>query len=198
MSDYKAAFRLATIPGMTIVLMITVLRIAASGIQDSFYTVYLVSIGLTATKIGILVTLSSALAAFSSLLVGRLTRVFSPVWLLIVATFGSILFVSITPLLGSYAALAVVAALRGVSMGVSQPLMLSILVDAAGRGSQGKGVALRTTANRAASGLTPATMGSIAAVAGLESSFLIMGGLLGLATLVVAAYVWRRPSLAEG
>lgn len=198
LSDYRAAFRLATIPGMTIVLMVTVLRIAASGIQDSFYTIYLVSIGLSATLIGVLVTLSSALAAMSSLMVGRLTRYMSPVWLLLLTTFGSIVFVSITPLLGGFASLAVVAALRGVCMGISQPLMLSILVDAAGRGSQGKGVALRTTANRVAGAVTPAAMGAIAGVAGLEASFLIMGALLSVATAAVSAYVWRRPALSDG
>ncbi|MDB5508299.1 MAG: putative arabinose efflux permease, family [Hyphomicrobiales bacterium] len=198
LSDYRAAFRLATIPGMTIVLMVTVLRIAASGIQDSFYTIYLVSIGMSATLIGVLVTLSSALAAVSSLLVGRLTRYMPPVWLLLLTTFGSIVFVAVTPLLGSFAALAIVAAMRGVCMGISQPLMLSILVDAAGRGSQGKGVALRTTANRVAGAVTPAAMGTIASVAGLDASFLIMGALLSLATGLVAAYVWRRPELAGG
>lgn len=197
LSDYRAAFRLATIPGMTIVLMVTVLRIAASGIQDSFYTVYLQSVGFSATRIGMLVTMCSALAAVSSLAVGYFSRYMRPVWLLIVTTFGSILFVSITPLIGSFAWLGVVAALRGVCMGISQPLMLSILVDSAGRGSQGKGVALRTTANRAASALTPTTMGMIAGFAGLEASFLIMGGLLSLATAFVSFYVWRRPHLAD-
>ncbi len=197
LSDYRAAFRLATIPGMTIVLMVTVLRIAASGIQDSFYTVYLQSIGISATRIGLLVTAAAAVAAFSSLTVSFFTRWMTPVWLLIVTTFGSILFVSITPLMGSFEWLAVSAALRGFCMGLSQPLMLSILVDASGRGSQGKGVALRTTANRAASALTPVAMGAIAGFAGLDASFLVMGALLGLATLAVSAYVWRRPHLAQ-
>lgn len=197
LSDYAAAFRLATIPGMTIVLLVTVLRIAASGVQDSFYTVYLQSVGISATRIGLLVTVSAAVAAGSSLTVGFFTRFMTPVWLLIVTTFGSIVFVCATPLMTTFAMLMGAAALRGFCMGLSQPLMLSILVDAAGRGSQGKGVALRTTANRAASALTPITMGAIAGFAGLELSFLIMGALLSLATLGVAAYVWRRPELAD-
>ena len=65
-SDYRDAITLAREPAMKIVLIITVMRIAASSIQDSFYPVWLASIGLPATKIGILITVSSALAAASS------------------------------------------------------------------------------------------------------------------------------------
>ena len=52
--------------GEQIVLVITVMRIAASSIQDSFYPVWLQQIGLPATQIGLLITVSSAIAAASS------------------------------------------------------------------------------------------------------------------------------------
>ncbi|NDA47314.1 MAG: MFS transporter, partial [Alphaproteobacteria bacterium] len=125
LSDYRDALQLARVPVMTVVLIVTMLRVGASSIQDSFYPVYLQSIGFSATLIGLLVTVTSAVAAFSSLSVGFFARLMSPVWLLIITGSGSILFVSITPFQDNFIALALVATCRGVCMGISQPLMLS-------------------------------------------------------------------------
>ena len=188
-SDYRDAFTLAREPAMKIVLIITIMRIAASSIQDSFYPVWLASIGLPATQIGFLITVSSALAAASSLWVAQVTRFLNPLWVLIWTSMGSIIFVSITPALGSLSMLMIAAALRGLCMGISQPLMLSILADAAGPGFLARGAALRTTANRVAASLTPMSMGAVASVAGLAASFHIIGGVLLGGVGLVAFYV---------
>ena len=197
MADYRDAFMLAREPAMKIVLVITVMRIAASSIQDSFYPVWLVSIGLPATQIGILITVSSALAAVSSLWMSPVTRLFNPLWVLIWTAAGSIIFVSITPSLDSLALLMIAAALRGLCMGISQPLMLSILAEAAGSGFLARGAALRTTANRVAASVTPVTMGSIAHVTGLAASFHIVGAILLAGVGLVAFYVKTHPATAK-
>lgn len=196
-SDYRAAFRLATIPAMTVVLMITVVRIAASSVQDSFYPLYLTTVGYSATQIGLLMTISAATAAASSLSIGWITRYAQPMWVLIVSAAWSVVFVSITPLLPSFTMLAIAAALRGLSMGVSQPLMMSMLIGAAGKGSQGKGAALRTTANRVAAAVTPISMGAVAGIGGLGNSFFVIGAVLLTGLVVISIYVWRRPDIAR-
>lgn len=185
LDDYRAAFKLVAVPAMATVLSITVFRIAAASIQDSFYPVFLQAIGYPATQIGILITISSAMAAASALSIGWLTRRLDGLWLLIVTTLGSILFIAATPLFIAYWMLVVMALLRGVCMGISQPLMLSLLVSASERREQGLGVSLRTTANRAAATVTPITMGLVAGAVGLSASFLVMGAaLLGGMALV--------------
>ncbi len=195
-ADYRDAFNLACEPAMKIVLIITIMRIAASSIQDTFYPVWLASIGLPATQIGILITVSSALAAMGSLWVAQVTRLMNPLWVLIWTTMGSIIFVSITPALSSVFLLMCAAALRGICMGLSQPLMLSILADASGPGFLARGAALRTTANRVAASVTPMSMGAAASVAGLAASFHIIGGVL-LASLGLAAfYVKTHPAVS--
>ena len=196
-SDYRDALALAREPAMKIVLIITVMRIAASSIQDSFYPIWLASIGLPATKIGILITVSSALAAASSLWVGAVTRFMNPLWVLIWTSMGSIVFVSITPALDSLSLLMVAAALRGLCMGISQPLMLSILADAAGPGFLARGAALRTTANRVAASLTPMSMGAVASVAGLAASFHVIGGALLCGVGIVAFYVKTHAAVTD-
>jgi MFS family permease len=197
LSDYRDAVVLSREPAMQVVLLITIMRIAASSIQDSFYPVYLTSIGLPATQIGLLVTCCSALGAVSALWVGFATRFMSPLWVLIWTTFGSIFFVSITPYLDGLFQLSVSAALRGLCMGLSQPLMLSLLADAAGSGALARGAALRTTANRVASAATPMTMGFVATSFGLGVSFYIIGALLTGAMVLIALRVIREPEIDE-
>ena len=196
-SDYRDALTLAREPAMKIVLIITVMRIAASSIQDSFYPVWLASIGLPATQIGILITVSSAVAAASSLWVAPVTRIMNPLWVLIWTSMGSIIFVSITPSLDSLSLLMAAAALRGLCMGLSQPLMLSILADAAGPGFLARGAALRTTANRVAASVTPISMGAVASVAGLAASFHIIGAVLLGGVGLVALYVKKHGAITE-
>lgn len=196
-SDYAASFRLATLPAVGVMLAITVIRVASSAVQDSFYPLYLNHAGFSATQIGLLVTISAAVAAVGALCVAPAIRFIKPLWLLLLATVGAIVFVAVTPLLQSFAWLAVASGLRGFCMGISQPLILSILVHAAGPGSQGKTIALRTTANRAAAGLTPVGMGVAAASAGLAASFFIVGGLLLAGCALMALYMRKRPELTQ-
>lgn len=194
-SDYSAALRMAALPGMTIVLMVTVIRIGASSVQDSFYPLYLTTIGFSATQIGILVTVSSAVAAAGALLVGPVVRIVPPIWTLILSSAVSVIFVAVTPLLTAFPALAVTSALRGLGMGLSQPLMLSMLIEASGRKAQGIGAALRTTANRAAAAITPTSMGVVASISTLATSFFMVGGVMLVGLAVISIYVRRRPHL---
>jgi MFS family permease len=196
-SDYRDAWDLAREPAMRAVLLVTVLRIAASSIQDSFYPVWLHSIDMSATQIGLLITISSSIGAISSLGVGMVARSMAPMWVLIWTSFGSILFVSITPAFTTFLPLAIVAGLRGLCMGVSQPLMLSVLAEASGKDSLSRGAAVRTTANRVASATTPIAMGWIATGFGLATSFYVTGVVLALAMCLVALRTRRIDALSR-
>ena len=189
-SDHAAAFRLAGISTVALVLMATVLRLGGTSIQGSFYVVYLGEIGLSGTEIGLMLAVSGLCAGVGSLLVGRIARIFSPNWLMLFAVGMTIGLISITPLLGSIVLLMVVSSVRGGFLGIAQPLEISILGRSLATESQGKGVGLRTTANRIANLLIPVVMGAVAELAGLENSFYIVGGgilfLLGLVVVFVA------------
>jgi len=78
-------------------------------------------------------------------------------------------------------------------MGVSQPLLISLLVQSAGD-AQGKAVGLRTTVNRLSILATPVVMGVIAEVLGIAASFYIVGALL-IALMLLVAYR-SRPAFA--
>ena len=192
-SDYAAAFKLLSIPAIALVIMLTLLRHSGNGIQGSFYIVYLESIGISATAIGLLISAASVLGIAGSLLAAPLARIFKSHWLLLLAAAASVLFIAITPALGTYFLLVVAAALRGGAMGLAQPLMISVMAGAAGD-AQGKAVGLRTTANRVIVMVVPVIMGGAIEFVGLANSFYLVGGAL-LATLIpITLHIRRSPA----
>jgi len=209
LSDYVAAFRMIGIASVGLVTAVTIARQTGSGIQLSFYPVWLNQIGVTAADIGFMVGCSHILSASTSLTVGFFTRWIRQHWLMILTIGLSIATIAITPALGAdwielpgmgriYFILFGVICLRGLVQGLNMPLMMAIGMQAVSRQEQGKVVALRITTNRLTSAVVPLIMGAVAQWFSLEGSFYIIGGigLTGLA--VVALWVQRSPSFRDG
>ncbi len=196
LADYMTTMRMMAVPAIAFVVIMTLLRHSSNGIQNSFYIVYLNEIGLSGTLIGILLASSSILGAAGSLSAGPMTRLLRAHWLLIIAVAASILLIVITPLLGGFAALLVVMAVRGGAMGVGQALLISVLASAAGD-AQGKAVGLRTTANRIAVMVIPVIMGAVIEVFGLVNSFYIVGTVLMALMAWSTIHLYRSPHFAN-
>ena len=191
LSDYVAAFRMLAVSAILFVAMITMLRNAGNTIQHSFYVVYLSDvIGLSGTAIGFLTSFAAVIGGAGALSVGALARRFAPHWLLLVTVIGAVALIAVTPLLGSFVLLAVAMGLRGASLGISQPLMMSILSRAADKDSQGTSVGLRNTANRLTGGVVPISMGVLVDLVGIENGFYLTGGLI--ITLLFFTGWWAR------
>jgi MFS family permease len=191
LSDYRGALRLLTVPAIFLVVMASMLDTAGNGIRSSFYVIWLKDAGYLATSIGVLVASSNLLAALGTLCAGPLTRFFKAHWVVLASIGWGIALISITPLLGSYAVLLIVALLMGGIRGTGHPLVISVLSEAAGRDSQGKAVGLRITANRLVGTLTPVIMGGIAEGLGIEASFYVIGGSLVLVIVFLSVYISR-------
>ena len=198
LSDYIGAFRLCAVPAIALVLFVTMVRVGGTGIQTSFYVVYLEDIRITGAAIGALLGIANFCASLSSLSLGPIARKIHPHWLVVLVVTLTVLTIAATPLLfGIYIVLAIVIGLRGICLGISQPLEISILSRSLGADSQGKGVGLRTTANRISHAIVPPVMGVIADIFGIEDSFLIMGGLLLVCMAMTAWFVRRHPALGR-
>lgn len=180
-----------SIPGVALVVAATFLRISAFSIQGSFYTVYLQGIGLSGTLIGVLVGFAALIGGPAALLVAPVVKRVRPHWLLLASIGLAIVFICITPLFEGFIPLLIAAGVFGLGMGMSFPLLLSILAEATDARAQGVSVGLRTTANRLASIVVPVLMGFIAEIVGVRWSFLIVGVSL-MAILGAAAAVIRR------
>ena len=197
LSDYAKAFALISIPAVAFIVVATFLRISSSGIQTSFYVVYLDGIGFTGTLIGVLIAASELSGSFGALLAGPMVKIMRPHWVLLLFAGASIFFISITPLLGGILVLLFIAsALRGGCQGLSQPVMFSILSRAVGANEQGMSIGLRTTANRLATMIVPVIMGAIADTIGLEESFIIVGGFLVLSCALLGLVIRRTPGFS--
>ena len=204
-SDYAATFRMISIPAIALVVAVTFTRQTGSGIQLSFYPVWLNQLGVTAADIGFMVGVSHILSASTSLSVGHATRWISTHWLLILTIALSITAIAVTPILGAdfielpgfgkiYFMLLGVICLRGVAQGFNMPLMMSIGMQAVSSQEQGKIVALRITVNRLTSMLIPLAMGAIAQWAGLEISLYVIGGFGLFGLTLVAVWMARSPA----
>ncbi len=191
LSGYIEAFALLSVPAIALVVMVSVLRNNTYAIRGSFYVVHLDSVSLGGTEIGLLMSAAGMVGVGAALLVAPLSRIISPVVLLFLTVAGAIVFISITPLLDMFWQLAIIAGLWGGSVGMSMPLMISIMSKAADSRSQGKSVGIRITANRASAAILPVIMGAIAEVFGIGNSFLIIGMTM-LASLAGVAFYCQR------
>ena len=196
-SDYGTTFRLLLLPAVALVITVTFMRQTGSGIQSSFYGVWLKEIGFEAGAIGLLLGIANAASAVAALTIGPLTRRTSEHRLLIAATMLSIAAIAVTPLLGGFGLLAVAIALRGVGQGLNFPLMLALASRAVGQHLQGRVVALRITFNRLGGAIVPLAMGILVEFVGLEYAFYIVG-ILGLLLLgVLGAWIACSPELEK-
>ncbi|MDC0033282.1 MFS transporter [Alphaproteobacteria bacterium] len=192
LADYIDAFRLLAIPAVLFVILVSFVRHSSTSMQNSFYVVYLEGIGISATEIGLLFAASATVGAMGALTTGRLTSYIQPAFFLILSVLGTIVLMGITPLLGIYAVLMVVIAVRGSCLGFSQVLMISILGRALNPTTQGKGVGLRTTGNRVMNTALPPVVGAIVQFAGLEHAFYIVGGIGTILMGILFIHAWRH------
>jgi len=193
LSDYKTTFKLLLIPMVGFVIAATFMRSTGSGIQGSFYSIWLQEIGITAGTIGFLIGLSNLVSAFAAFGMRPLTNRIRAHWLLLVTVALAIAAIAVTPLLEGIVILAIFISLRGVGQGLNLPLMITILARAVGRDSQGRVAALRVTFNRSGSLVIPIIMGAIAEVAGLEWAFYSVGIAGTSAVLIMALWASRQP-----
>lgn len=187
-ADYLRAFALMSIPAVAFIVSATFLRISAVSIQSSFYNVYLQSIGLSGTLIGILVSFESLIGGPAALLSGLAIKRVSPPWVLLLSIGIAIAAISITPLMETVFPLMVAAGIYGVGIGMGFPLLLSILSSATDAGQHGLSVGLRTTANRLASIVIPIVMGFVVEAVGIKLGFLVMGTIL---LFILGAVAWQ-------
>lgn len=198
LADYRETFRLLLLPAIALVIAATFMRQTGSGIQASFYGVWLKELGYTAGTIGLLIGISNGVSALSALSIGPLMRRIADYWLLILSVGVAILGIAATPLFETVFFLVLAISLRGVGQGLNLPLMISIASRTVAPRLQGRVVALRISFNRLGGALVPVIMGALAEAIGLENAFYVIGatglGLLcGLSVWVLRTRDQFRP-----
>lgn len=213
-SSYGETFRLLLIPTVMMVVLVTVMRQTGSGVQSSFYVVWLSEhIGIQGSTIGWLVGAANAASAAAALSTGPLMKRYAAHWLLILMIGTSIIAIAITPLLGrEYSTVLFITLLgaicvRGYAQGLNLPLMMSILSQNVAPHLQGRVTGLRISFNRFGGLLVPPGMGaladymsrssSVSAADGLASAFYIVGIAGVVALAVLSVWVALSPSFKK-
>jgi MFS family permease len=196
-SDYISSFMLVAIPAIALSMAVISMRNTTYSIQTSVYVVYLDSIGLVGTTIGVLFATVEIASGFGSLFAGRAMRWGDPQRTMLSGTVLSILLIAATPLLGGVFVLLLLSqAVRGWLEGVIQPVILSVQARSVGRHQQGAVVGLRQTGQRLTSIIIPPLMGGIADRWGVSQSFFILGGFMLLLCLPLMLMTRRAARLA--
>lgn len=192
LADYRSAIALCAVPVVMMVMVFTFIRIANASVQTSFYVVYLGEIQLGETLIGALLGTANFVGTVTPPMIEKIERRIPALWLMVGATAATIVFMALTPLLGSVILLFIAAAAYGAGVGLGFPTLLTMLSRSIPRNEQGKSVGLRTSVNRAASLIIPICMGALAEVYSIRASFFVVGVVLLAAT--AATTVWVRRS----
>ncbi len=189
LGDYLAALRFFTIPIMAVVLSISILRQFGSGMQSSFYAVYLDGIGLSGTLIGFLVA-ATGLTGVAALAAGWLVKRIKEFNLLIWSTIISIAAIAIVPVFSDFIPLFIASSLRGATQAISVVIIVSLIARTVGPEEQGRAMGSRTTCNQSASVIIPIVMGGLAHMVGLEAAFYGVGA-IGIVFILISA-LWAR------
>jgi len=186
---HKEALLLALIPTVAFVLSASFLRGASGAIQSSLYVVHLGNIGLSGTIIGTLVAVAELSGVLGSMVAASMERRLGSNRLVLACIVVSILSITLTPLIGGLLWLLFAACfVRGVALGMSQPLMYSILSTGIPVTRHGASVGLRNAVVRLSSIVTPAVMGVIAEAWSIEASFYVIGAMYLTATALLAVF----------
>ncbi len=159
----------------------------ASGILSVAWDVFTFAIPLYGSRIGLSASVigailgSFALATFFiRFALPLISRRFKPWPLIIVSMSGTAICYFLFPWIASVPLLVALAFALGLALGLSQPMVMSLIYIAAPEGRAGEAVGLRTTLVMTSQTVMPLLFGVLGATLGMTPVFLAMSGFLAL------------------
>jgi MFS family permease len=192
-AGFGAAWGLMKLKRVQAVMFLTFSRLWIPAVWSSFYPLYLVTSGTSETVAGIVVSAMAVAAAITSPFTGRIASRGTPIMVTALSLLVSCIGVAISPLAdeGWWPLLA--AALVGFGQGVSLPMLITLMSEAAPKEQRSLALSLRAGVNQASSTVAPVVIGPLMAVAGATLGFpvaaIIGVGFLGAAVVVGRAKV---------
>nr|WP_283101532.1 MFS transporter [Halomonas populi] len=173
--------------GVQMSIAVTVAVLFALGAHGAFLPVYLESLAMTATTIGLLVSLRALCAMlvrpFMSSIIMRLGGRSKTLIASVAAVAAGLVWTGMT---SELALLALFAVLIGLGSGISQPLSMVVLAEHVPAEQRSSALGMRLMGNRGAQVLAPLLLGVLAELMGFALTFLFAGLLLlGFLVLVM-------------
>lgn len=193
----KAAWQLATEPGMQATLVCTFLMLSLSELQSSFVPVYMKEVGLNVAAIGWVLAAGSVASLVVRVATTHVLRRWGLKWSLLGAFALAIGGIAAVPAFRSVIPLMILSVLTSLGLGVNQPLTLILIAETAPPGQHGLGMGLRLSANRLAQMVNPVMFGFFTTWVGMGSAFVLNAGLLGAISYFVFRQLDRLSSTLE-
>ncbi len=148
-------------------------------LHSFFVPIYGAKIGLTASRIGIILA-SFAVATFTvRLIMPRIARRFSEFEVLTTALFVAGAAYALFPFVEQVGTLMLLSFVLGLSLGSGQPMVMSLLYSMAPAGRMGEAAGVRMTIVNASSFVMPLIFGGVGSTLGLSPVFWTVGAALG-------------------
>ncbi|MFA9431917.1 MFS transporter [Egicoccus sp. AB-alg2] len=189
----RAAAGLTRIPGIQVALVLTSARLWISTIFSTFLPVFLVEQAVDPAVAGVVMATAGFVAACMAPTAGGWAQRMTPQWATIAGLGCGAVGLLIAPASTAMPWVFLTPALIGVAIGLSLPLLISIVTTAAPDDCRGLALGLRGTVNQGASTAAPVVVGPLMSAVGLTLGFLAGGG-IGLALLGIAALRHGRPA----
>ena len=180
--------------GVSAVLFISFMVVCGQTLQQSFYPLYLHKVGLSTPLIGILIATISLGSMVVRSFLARGVEWLGYAWLLLGATALLAVMLGIMPLLRQFWSLIFASGLMGASLGFTQPLTMSLMVESIGAEFWGVAFGMRQGVQRIGAILSPIVFGLVTTAYGIESAFFLGGAtLLGAVPIMASVTRHLRP-----
>jgi len=173
--------------GVGALLFISFMVACGQQLQNSFYPLYLHQVGLSPTLIGIVIAAVSLSSMLVRSLLSRGVVSLGYASLLLGATALAAVALGITPLLRHFWPLVFASALMGASLGFTQPLTMSLLVESVAAELWGMALGVRQFVQRLAAVTSPIVFGLTITAYGIGSAFFLGALTLGGAIPIMAS-----------
>jgi len=176
--EKTTAFSLLANPGVRNVLLVSALISMAWDLQHFMFPVYGHAIGLTASQIGLLVSVFFCATFLIRFVIPVLSQHVSEWQFLTLVLIVSGLSYAAFPLFDTLAPLLVVSFVLGLGLGCAQPNVMSLVHRETPRGRVGEALGIRTMIINMSHTALPSLFGVLTASVGVASIFMAMAALL--------------------
>jgi MFS family permease len=181
---YRSAWQLARRRDLQFLMLVGFGILFGWSIKTSFYPLYLESIGLSKSSIGLLFSIFGAAQMIVRPAIGLTTQRFGRERPLIAMMSLAAVAMMVTPFLNRLATLAIAATMTGFALGFTQPVTMSMMAGSVDAGTRGLALGLRMTVNRLAELISPILFGALVSVSGLGSAFFLSALGLGFGIVI--------------
>ena len=165
-------------PDIRRALFISAIILLGKDIFVAYFPLLAVNKGFSNSTIGLIIALNAAAGILIRLVLPILMRNYKENAIIIFSIFSAGVFYLILPFLDSIWTLSILSFFLGLSLGIGQPLSISLTINSLPAERVGEGLGLRLTVNKLTQVMGPLLLGGVANVIGVASIFYLCGAII--------------------